>query len=402
MRRRFSRLEAFDFPLLVVASLAFFALVVWSVLREGETEWGPIQRRFVGTLERFGEVEAARSFTPGIKQIWIPQLGRVDRCVSCHLGYEWGSVLPTSVPAPLAPHPDLSFMQSHPFPEFGCTVCHGGQGFATEKRAAHGEVGDWDEPLLSGPAATRNGLTAAELIQLRCNGCHRRDEATTGLETIARARVLFKKRKCIVCHVVEGRGGLVAPELTYIGDKDPELFDFSHVSGPHTVFNWHVEHLTNAGAVTPGTTMPTFSFSPEDAQALTLLLLSWRRQTFPPNYLPGPRSESATGEAPQPVREVPVPPVIAGVEAGREVFVAKGCNTCHAVGGGTVIGPDLQGVASRRDAEWLRAWLADPAAMIRSHPDLASWPAAYGNIIMPNQNLSSREIDALIAYLGKV
>ena len=74
----------------------------------------------------------------------------------------------------------------------------------------------------------------------------------------------------------------------------------------------------------------------------------------------------------------------------------------HGVGTGTVIGPDLKGVGKRRDPDWLRRWLADPAATIRASAELQSWPAAYGNIVIPNQNLSTQEIEALVHYLGGI
>ena len=54
---------------------------------------------------------------------------------------------------------------------------------------------------------------------------------------------LFKKKKCLVCHAVEGRGGATGPEITYYGDKNPELLDFSHVTGEKTMFNWNYQHL---------------------------------------------------------------------------------------------------------------------------------------------------------------
>jgi hypothetical protein len=57
-------------------------------------------------------------------------------------------------------------------------------------------------------------------------------------------------------------------------------------------------------------------------------------------------------------------------------------------------------VLSRVVPFWLRRWLADPAATIRASPDLQTWPATYSNIVMPNQNLSTQEIDALVHYLG--
>jgi mono/diheme cytochrome c family protein len=396
-----ARLEPRDFALLVVCSLAFFALVVAGVVREERTDWGPIQARFREALERNGQVEAARRFVPGVRQLWVPELGRVDRCVTCHLGYEWAGTLPASLPAPLAPHPALPYLDAHAFPEFGCTACHGGQGFATEARAAHGDVEHWNEPLLDAKLAEGYGLTAAELMQVRCNGCHRRDETTVGMETIDRGKDLFRKNKCLVCHVVDGRGGTKAPELTYVGDKDPELFDFTHVTGPRTAFAWHVQHLTHAGTVSPGTAMPDFEFEPAEARALALLLLSWRRESFPPRYLPAPPTAAAAAEPKTPRPPAPAPDV-AGAERGRDVFVTRGCNSCHGVGAGTVIGPDLKGVGGRRDTDWLRRWLADPAAMIRADPGLRAWPASYGNVVMPNQNLTPDEIDAVVAYLGKL
>src|SRR5262249_48831551 len=143
-----------------------------------------------------------------------------------------------------------------------------------------------------------------------------------------------------------------------------------------------------------------FDFAPEQARALALLLLSWRREPFPPAYLPA--SAPVAGGEPKGVHQPPPVPEVPGAEAGRSVFTTRGCNSCHGVGSGTVIGPDLKGIGSRRDEAWLRRWLADPAAVIRATPELTTWPAAYGNIIMPNQNLSSAEIDALTAFLTKL
>ena len=156
MKSTLSRLEPRDFAVLVLLSLAFFALVIAAVVREEVSDWRPIQARFRSVLEQHG------------------QLGRVDRCVTCHLGYEWAGTLPATLEAPLAPHPALPYLDAHPFAEFGCTACHGGQGFATSTRAAHGDVEHWDEPLLDRRLAERYGITAADLMQIRCNGCHRR------------------------------------------------------------------------------------------------------------------------------------------------------------------------------------------------------------------------------------
>ena len=87
-------------------------------------------------------------------------------------------------------------------------------------------------------------------------------------------------------------------------------------------------------------------------------------------------------------------------EEGRAVF-EKYCTVCHTIGGGDLSGPDLQGVAQRRDPEWLEHWLAEPDKMLADGDPIAlELLAQYNNIPMPNQNLSLSEIDALLAYLG--
>lgn len=133
---------------------------------------------------------------------------------------------------------------------------------------------------------------------MRCNFCHRHDPSTPGMDGINLAKKLIKKKKCLICHNIEGQGGHSAPDLTYEGDKDPELFDFSHVSGPHTAFNWHVEHFIEAGKISPKTAMPDFNMPPEQARALALLMLSWRRLNYPPQYIPAPEQAPAPSPAP--------------------------------------------------------------------------------------------------------
>src|SRR5262249_33269617 len=234
--------EARDFGWLVTVSFVFLALVAIALWREVNPGWRPVQRRFRAALERYGGTDLARAFTPRIKQIWGPKIRLVDRCSTWRRGDEWGPIVPSSLRQPLTPPPDLPYLDKHPFQDFGCTTCHGGQGWATTKESAHGSK-DWNDPMLSSEIARRYSLREADLIQMRCNFCHRHDAATPGMEQINLGKKLYKNNKCRVCHTVEGHGGTKAPELTYFGDKDPELIDFSHVTWPHTVFNWTYEHL---------------------------------------------------------------------------------------------------------------------------------------------------------------
>jgi len=113
------------------------------------------------------------------------------------------------------------------------------------------------------------------------------------MDEINLAKQLFKKKKCLLCHVVEGRGGATGPELTYVGDGNPELLNFAHVTGEHTMFNWNVQHFAQASTVSPRTQMPDFNFKPEESRALTLMMLSWRRLAYPPEYIPDPEVAAA-------------------------------------------------------------------------------------------------------------
>jgi len=88
------------------------------------------------------------------------------------------------------------------------------------------------------------------------------------------------------------------------------------------------------------------------------------------------------------------------LEEGRTVF-ERYCASCHTIGGGDTAGPDLQGVAEKRDPAWLRRWLDEPDVMLAEGDPIATdLLRQYNNIPMPDQNLSAAEIDALLAYLG--
>lgn len=93
-----------------------------------------------------------------------------------------------------------------------------------------------------------------------------------------------------------------------------------------------------------------------------------------------------------------VPP--AQTPDGAALFTQKGCNACHTIGGGTLVGPDLKGVTDQRSTEWLTNWLTAPDQMLQTDPDAKALLAQYNNVAMPNLGLKPDEVAALIAYLG--
>ncbi|HSE83454.1 MAG TPA: cytochrome c [Thermodesulfobacteriota bacterium] len=84
-------------------------------------------------------------------------------------------------------------------------------------------------------------------------------------------------------------------------------------------------------------------------------------------------------------------------EKGERVFQEKACVSCHTIGGGKLVGPDLKGVTKRREEGWLRKWLKSPETMIYTDPIAKEMLKEY-LVPMPNQGLTDEDIDALISY----
>ena len=152
---------------------------------------------------------------------------------------------------------------------------------------AHGEVAHWEEPLLSRALGQDYSLATDKgaLIQMNCNICHRYDRETKGADAINLAKRLVEEKGCRACHTINNRGGHIGPDLTRVGEKAPEQYDFTRLSGQRTSFAWHVAHLKDPRALATDTVMPNFNFTTEQAQALAMLILSWRPADVPAEYV---------------------------------------------------------------------------------------------------------------------
>lgn len=326
-----------DRLMLALLGVALLAVTGYVFYDSAMPEWREYQAEFRDLVgEKFG-AERAASIPAGLRQVHVQQLGVTDRCVTCHQATEWKGL--EGAPEPFRTHP-AEILKSHPVERFGCTPCHGGQGFATETSDAHGPVEHWEEPMLGKELGEFYVLSnRSAMMQLRCNTCHRYEKATKGADAVNRAKQLLNEKGCRACHVINGRGGTVGPDLTTAGEKSPEQFNYERIKGFHSQFTWQVAHLKNPKELVPETVMPNFGFSSADAQALALLVMSWRRSAPPVEYIPGHN-----------FRDVPSAEEREKEERMRSgpgaFFVTKGCFVCHSVSSFGIeaaaqIGPDL-------------------------------------------------------------
>jgi cytochrome c2 len=345
---------------MLLAGLCALLTLGWAVSEELSPGWRSYQREFRRLVDSKLGPEKAADAPRGVQQIWIEPASRVDRCISCHQGVTWAGL--EDAPQPHTTHPPEPLV-NHPIEKFGCTLCHGGQGSATKLPEAHGWVKHWEEPLLDSQLAADYKIASkAAFLEMKCNACHRYDREVEGMEMLNKAKRLINEKGCRSCHTINARGGTLGPDLTNIGDKHPEQYDYERLTNYASVFNWQVGHLQDPKAFSPDTVMPNFGFKTDEAQALTMLLLSWRKSDVPLELLPieqlqdVPSAEEAEQE--RLMRE-----------GEGKFFVEKTCNICHDVSSfgifsATKIGPDLAIAAEdvpRRFGRTLEDFLQKPS-----------------------------------------
>lgn len=83
---------------------------------------------------------------------------------------------------------------------------------------------------------------------------------------------------------------------------------------------------------------------------------------------------------------------------GASLF-KKACASCHTVGKGDKIGPDLKGVTERREAGWLFRYMKNPTAMRAAKDPIAmELNSKYKGARMPDLSLAKEDITDLVAY----
>jgi mono/diheme cytochrome c family protein len=317
-----------------VLSILLLGALAIAPARSYLSEWRAVQERYNAAAVAAGHAEVR----VGLRQIWKPELGVVDRCPSCHLGMDGAEPVPGNrVFAAHSPVP-------HATRDLGCTVCHAGQGRATTEAAAHGNVPHWDEPLLP-----------LRYTQAGCGTCHSHVHVASGA-LVDEGRKVVERSACRDCHRVNGAGEAKGPDLSTVGLKGFRP-------------DWQEKHAQDARAHKG----------------------PWKGKS----YQPLPKAEaSAVDEFLRSL--IGAPRLMAGKILAHEL----GCRGCHRIGGvGGDDGPDLSDIGRKRAADldyagvpgehtlpnWLREHFLDPAKVV---------PGSQ----MPKLGLTGEQAELLTVY----
>lgn len=390
---------------LMYAVFAFSLLSLFglTVGKEFTAEWRSYQSTYIQMqIEKEKNPETLESLkaTPiKILQVWNPELGVTDRCVSCHLGVDNPAF--KDAPEPYRYH---AAAREHDFAKIGCTICHQGQGRATEADEAHAkEIEHWDFPMWPN-----------NMVQVSCPKCHVRvyekGYHLAGAEMLEAAREIVGGNndmgiECTSCHTIRGVGEVIAPDLTEYGDRTEHEFEqthvLKHVEGTKNLYNWTYQHFLDPQKVTPGdpaigmepTIMPNFGFTPEQAHALTTYVTSFRANKMPVAYVYNEQSaqQKATSDKASFITEFEKQFAnFAQLPPGEKLFIRSNCWFCHAIDNkGGKISKDLSHVGSRMSKEAMKELFTSPSKMGRH---------ALGTKL----NFTDNQINALSEYLASL
>jgi cytochrome c1 len=305
-----------------VVSVVFLFSIAIAPAKNHFSEWRHYQHSYLKMIRNRSDANTLqRHFQGGIQQIWLPEFGVVDRCTSCHVAVKEAGLADVST-QPFRPHPVIP----HKLDQFGCTVCHRGQGAATTVAEAHNSTLAWEQPTLP-----------AKYIESSCGECHR--GSLPGTPVLNQGRNLLSRYGCVNCHMVKLQDGTTMKA----SDDPPSLSHIADKSTREWIYAWLKDPLAYASTAT----MPNFKLTNDDARDISAFLIV--------NSTPLPGDTVILSAKPS-----------SDPAAGASLYGESFCASCHAaqnaagnmVGG--YVGPELTKVGSKVKPEWLQAWLQNP------------------------------------------
>lgn len=266
----------FYLSLLLISGIVLLVFSILAMVKEIRPEWKEYQTEYKTLFQKNASdeetIKKAELFEIGHKQIYLKKLKRVDRCMNCHVGVD--NPLMKDEAVPYRQHSG-NYLLDHSIAKFGCTVCHDGQGRATNTIEAHGTELDtyWDKPILP--------LT---YIESACARCHDAEMLkNNGAVKVAGGERLFMERGCRGCHKLGGVGGILGKALDGIGSQPKHYFSLKYVEGDKTSYAWLKEHFVDPRKIVPDSEMRGV-LNDKDADLLTTYLLTIKSDEIPKQY----------------------------------------------------------------------------------------------------------------------
>jgi ubiquinol-cytochrome c reductase cytochrome b subunit len=162
----------------------------------------------------------------------------------------------------------------------------------------------------------------------------------------------FRDEKCSNCHMIgRAAGGAFGPNL-------------ANISPARRNAAWMMRHFRHPSDVIPGTSMPSIQLNDEQLNTLSAFLLKVT-----------PQNADALASAPD------------DLVRGAMVYLANHCEACHMVNGsGSKVGPPLNGLAARRQKDWVEKHFVNPQKM------------SPGSM-MPPYRFNPKEMEQVTAYV---
>ena len=373
-----------------LAVVSFVVLIVHGIVFYNQffNRWEKHQTAYFEQARSLAKTDAERKAiderSPRIEQTIVTQFGesRVDRCTTCHIASDDPRFQGHA--EPLRTHPYSAALgdvqvngrweRRHKFTDFGCTICHDGQGRGLETFYAHGEDVFWPDPMLGyvtqadWHAEFKSKLTGKDYMQANCAQCHT-EENFAGTPLVQAGRKLFFEKACYGCHRIEGlSNGTLGPDLSEVGKK----FKVNYL--------W--EHTVNPRAFQPTSFMPKFDLTDDEIKALTVFLKSRRGINFSETSLGQYRARLQQTKAA--TTQTPSTP---STTRGEQLISERSCTACHKLGEHDGhIAPDLSFEGLIRDEDWMMAHFREPKSRV---PDS----------IMPIFGFAEPDFHSISAYL---
>jgi mono/diheme cytochrome c family protein len=326
-----------------ISAIVFLCILAISPFKDYFSEWRTVQRNYNQYIKKLPQ--KIKPIPLAMKQIWIPKLNKTDRCITCHIGIDDAKLV--NAPLPFGSHPKIP----HEMDNFGCTICHDGQGLATNFSDAHLPSAFWDKPVLPN-----------RYLESSCGRCHINENLKL-TPTLNLGNQEIEELNCLGCHDLSG------------GYKKPYIPSLNGIGSKVVGRSWLTHWLKNPRDIRPQTKMPNFLLSGKEVEILSDFLMSFKSfsndtklDSLPEIYLKNKDDDKF-------------------ITSGKTLFSEARCISCHSVEGkGGYLAPELGKIASEATASWI-------------FNNIKNVHLLQPGVEMPQYGFSPEEIAQVTAYM---